>query len=197
MMQHSFRVRCLTGKHSSKPSGMSYRRTFIMILSLLGFFSCSRPPRPVNGNITGWAPIYSDDPALRKVVSDTPHPIIQAGKIYVKDHFIYQVEVDSGIHITDISDPADPRQIAFIKSAGSTELAIRGHYLYTNNLNDIVVVDIADPAHVQEVSRVAHGFGMGSGMFPPGHGYFECVDPSKGTVTGWEQKELNDPKCYR
>ncbi len=195
-MQRSLWAGCLTGKYLSKSSVMSYRYAFISGLFLLGFLSCNRP-QPVSGNITGWAPIYSNDPGLRKVVSDTPHPVIQAGNIYVKDHFIYQVEVDSGIHITDISDPGDPMQIAFIKAAGSTELAIQGHYLYTNNGNDIVVVDIADPHHVQEVSRIPHGFGMGSGMFPPGHGYFECVDPSKGTVTGWEQKELNNPRCYR
>lgn len=169
----------------------------LLLLFLIGITACNREPQPVKGDVMGWAPIYSQDPAIKKIASDTPHVTMNAGKIYAKDHFIYQNETGKGIHVIDITHPSSPKEISFIKSAGSTELAIRGHYLYTNNLNDIVVVDISDPLHVKEVSRIANGFAKESGLYPPAHGYFECVDPSKGTVVGWEQRLLHHPTCYR
>lgn len=171
---------------------------YALLCLFLGLIiSCDPSPQPVNGDVVGWAPVYSQDPDLQQIVSDTPHITLQAGKIYANGHYIYQNEVDKGIHVIDISHPAEPEEIAFIKSAGSTELAIRGNYLYTNNLNDIVVVDISNPLQVKEIARLKNAFSTKSGLYPPGHGYFECVDPSKGTVTGWEQKLLHHPSCYR
>ena len=35
-------------------------------------------------------------------------------------------------------------------------------------------------------------------IFPEGYsGFFECVDPTKGTVIGWSEKILLEPQCWR
>lgn len=176
---------------------MTHRYLYLLVVLFFGMYACDPAPQPVKGDVVGWAPIYTQDPDVQRIASDTPHVTLHAGKIYAKDHFIFQNEVDKGIHVINIANPAAPEEIAFIKSAGSTELAIRGNYLYTNNLNDIVVVDISNPMQVKEVARLKNAFSTGSDLYPPGHGYFECVDPSKGTVVGWEQKMLHQPTCYR
>src|SRR5690349_18091438 len=37
-----------------------------------------------------------------------------AGKLYIKDNFIYLNEIDRGIHIIDNSNPSSPKQVAFL-----------------------------------------------------------------------------------
>ena len=90
------------------------------------------------------------------------------------------------------------QKISFIKIPGATELAIKANYLYTNNVNDLVVIDLSNIASPQVVSRVADAFPQINQNYPSLSGVrFECPDPSKGIVIGWEQKLIDNPKCRR
>jgi hypothetical protein len=152
-------------------------------------------PEPVPEEIDGWAPVYNTTGDYTTVKSMAPQNIVNGGKIYVKGDTLYQVEAGKGIHVILIKQPANPQKVAFISVVGAQELAVKNSMLYTNNLNDLVVLDISQTDSVKLVDRISNVFNMVDSLRPPGTGYYECVDYKKGKVVGWEQKLLKYPKC--
>lgn len=65
-------------------------------------------------------------------------PVINSGKIYVKDDLIYLNELGEGFHIIDNSDPTQPNPVAFLKIPLATDLAIRNNILYVHHAVDLV-----------------------------------------------------------
>ena len=71
--------------------------------------------------------------------------------------------------------------------------------LYANNLNDLVTLDISDINDIRLVNRLENAFEQEviDGIFPSGFsGFFECADPEKGIVIGWEERLLTRPQCW-
>ena len=175
-----------------------YLRLLIASLLFTFLLSCKPYDEPVMrppASIEGYAPIYGNNNNAKTIKSVAPRNIEKGGKIYVKSDTLYQVETGKGIHVINIADPANPHKVKFININGAQEMAIKGQTLYANNLNDLVVVDITDYASVKEVGRLKNVFHLVNQYKPPGEGYFECIDASKGTVVGWEQKKLQSPRC--
>ena len=177
----------------------SYLSYIIPLALALLTYSCKPfdpdPPRTPPASVEGYAPIYGNLATATTVRSTTPQDIVKGGKIYVKSDTLYQVEVGKGIHVISLAQPDVPQKIAFIEVSGCQEMAIMDNILYTNNLNDLVVVNIQNIANVVEVDRITNTFHLVDADRPPGTGWFECVDPSRGDVVGWEMKTLNYPQC--
>ena len=157
----------------------------------------SEPIEEIPDEVDGWAPVYATGSNTAIIKSTDPQPIVKGGKIYVKDKTVYQIEAGKGIHVIDITDGNNPQKLKFIQVTGAQEMAIKDDNLYTNNINDLVVLDITDYNNVQVVDRVSGVFHLVSGSEPPGVGYYECVDYKKGEVVGWEQKTLYRPQCRK
>jgi hypothetical protein len=174
-----------------------YWRLGIPILLLMASCQTDNNAGPTPKHVDGWAPVYSTDKAAYTISATSPAPITNGGKIYVRGSELYQVETGKGIHVLDISQPSNPQKKKFISIMGAQEMAIKGGYLYANNLNDLVVIDIGNPEAVTEVGRMKNLFHMVDQSYPPEDGWFECIDATKGTVVGWEQRNLSKPKCRR
>lgn len=174
-------------------------RTSILPFALLLLAACKGKPAE-RGLVDGYVPVYASKTAATTITSTTAQPFINGGKIATLGNTLYQVEQDKGIHIINISNPALPTKIGFINIALCRELTLKGSYLYTNNLNDLVVLNISDPAHVTESSRIANAFPDLGVQFPsdaqPGD-YFECADANKGVVVRWEFTKVNNPQCRK
>lgn len=65
-------------------------------------------------------------------------PVLNSGKIYVKDDLIYLNEKGVGFHIIDNSDPEDPTPVAFLNIPLATDLAIRNNTIYVHHAVDLV-----------------------------------------------------------
>lgn len=148
-----------------------------------------------NQEVTGWKPVYLSAADMQKIDNQSPKPIVNAGKIYIKDYFLFQIETGEGIHVIDLSTPSDPKKITFIRVPGAQEISIIGNNLYTNNFNDLVILNINEIEEVKVVNRIAGTFNLLNSEIPPETGYFECIDNSKGIVTGWQKTLLKDPQC--
>lgn len=171
----------------------------LLLLPLLATSACTSvrtgpdPDYYSPDSVMGYAPIY-DSAGTGKTISATgPRSIVDAGKIYVKGTTLYQVENGSGIHVISIADVAHPQKQKFIQILGCAELAIKDNYLYANNINDLVVVDIADINNPKLKGRVENAFHITSA--PRGGGWYQCVDGSKGALIGWKMKTLYHPHC--
>lgn len=111
--------------------------------------------------------------------------IIQPGKLYFKDHFIFVNEYQKGIHVVDNTDPAYPQVIKFIEIPGNVDLAVAGNILYADSYIDLLAIDISDMNNIHEVSRIDSAFPY---LVPCiTDGIQGNVDVRNGVVTGWKK----------
>lgn len=104
-------------------------------------------------------PVLKSKAEVLAAINGNPSETVrQAGKIYVKDRFIYLNEVDKGIHIIDNSDPSGPSQVAFLNIPGNRDMGVRGNILYADMYTDLLAIDISNPRRVTVTTRVPNFF---------------------------------------
>jgi hypothetical protein len=149
----------------------------------------------------GNAPVYMGYSELRKAVKlEEDVPLVNPGKIYFKDNFIFIIEELKGIHVFDNSDPSAPVKKTFINVPGAVDMAISDNVLYTDSFIDLVAIDVQDVENIQEVGRVHDILPY---TVPPVDNDFPVsyVDKSKGVVLSWDLKTIrervyNNPPIY-
>lgn len=67
-------------------------------------------------------------------------PILETGKIYIKDGYLFINKPNKGFHIFDNSNPSAPVNLAFLKVLGSSDLSIKNDIIYINNATDLIAV---------------------------------------------------------
>ena len=174
---------------------------YLLVFSLFFVFGCDvvefQSTDPV-GTVNGVRPIYASFENWDEIYSTDPQPIENLGKIYYKDGFIYVNERNKGIHVLDNTNPSSPTPVRFIRVVGSEDIAIKGNILYSDNITDLVAIDISNLEQVIVTSRVKDLYQESKKYFPEGYsGYFECVDPEQGVIVGWEEAVLENPSCSR
>ncbi len=177
------------------------KHRFYLFVILFALSSCVSKPFQIEdvGKIDGIRPIYYTDDDWRDVYVIEPQPIINLRNVYYYEQYIFVAEYLKGIHIFDNSDPTHPVQIKFIRILGNGGMAVRDGFLYVDNYTDLVTLDIHDINNIHEVGRVEDYYDPESLFNYPEfyHGYFECVEPDKGVILGWEAAVLENPDCYR
>jgi hypothetical protein len=160
--------------------------------------ACKRQQTVDSGTQQAYAPVYAKLSDLSDIATLPPQSTTKAGKIYAYVNYIFQNDLNTGIHIIDNSTPGNPQKIAFLKIPFSTEIAIKGNYLYSNSVSDLLIFNIANPKQPQLVNRISNAFPIINQTYPPhSNVYFECPDSQKGTVVDWEIKQIINPACKR
>ena len=150
------------------------------------------------GLVQGYVPVYASRQTVNTIVAQPARSTVNPGKIYAFGQYLFQVEQNEGIHIINNADPSTARKVAFLKVPMATEIAIKNSFLYTNNLNDLVVFSLANITEPKLVNRITNAFPVIDQKYPPSSNtFFECTDSSKGIVVNWELKMINQPKCRR
>jgi hypothetical protein len=149
-----------------------------------------------------WVPVYTTSTAsIKTITAGPPRSTVNAGKIYTVGNIIYQVELDSGIHVINYANPSSPQKLGFIRSFLCKEVSVKNGLIYTNNFSDLVVIDASSITSVREVARTPDVFPDLALQYPskPNNStiYFECPDPKKGIVIGWQKKTIDNAKCWR
>jgi hypothetical protein len=162
-------------------------RLRIFLLAFLPFaaFSCKDQIEEI---YTLNEPVYMTYDELRsslKVAEE--QDIIQPGKIYFKDDYIFVNEYLKGIHVIDNSDPASPDIVKFIEIPGNVDLSVKGNILYADSYVDLVAIDISDLENIREVKRIINAFPY---IIPECvNGVIDQVDVNRGVVVGWHATE--------
>jgi len=126
---------------------------FIFIFSALlgiGFFNgCVKDNITRTYTYSYYLPVYKTTAEVRaNIKSNAPQNVVNPGKIVLLGNYIFLNETDKGIHVIDNSNPAAPRNVAFIDIPGNMDLALKGNTLYADLYTDLVTLDISDPLHV-------------------------------------------------
>jgi hypothetical protein len=168
--------------------------TSLSILSIFIFYACNKKDEIL---ITeGYAPIYTGQSDMFNIKSLSIEPLVNPGKIYEYGNYTFQIESGKGIHIINHSNLTSPHKIGFIAIQGCSDIAIRNNILLADNFNDLVTLDISNINNVVVTSRQKGIFPVTTLEIPPfANAYFECVDNTKGIVTGWSKKTLTNPLC--
>jgi LVIVD repeat len=179
-------------------------RLLVVLFSLISLSSCWSKIEPVaktnNPRVWGNKPIYGSFPQAKQITySNTALPVMIPGNIYVKGDLIYQVETGRGIHVIDNSVPAQAYRVGFLTVNGSSQISIKGDFLYTNSYDDLVVIDISNSNNVHEVKRLAGAFPEGRYQYfynqPIEAGYYECPG-NDSVVIGW-RKDSVTAYCFK
>src|SRR5215204_3269066 len=100
--------------------------------------------RPYDGNpvdppmysqkVWGSKPVYAAREGAKEIIyTAQKQPLRQAGNIYARGNYIFQVDVGRGIHVINNTVPEQADRIGFIKVNGCAQLSMKGAYLYTNS----------------------------------------------------------------
>jgi hypothetical protein len=136
-----------------------------------------------------YTPVFMQRSEMERAVKlETPAPIKNPGKIYIKDHYIFINEKYKGFHVIDNSNPSSPIQIGFIHVDGCLDIAIKGNTIYADNAIDLIAMSFpADLSSITVTGRVRNAFPEPSS--PEGYWYnqqFENFRPKNGIVVRWE-----------
>lgn len=166
--------------------------------------SCWDKVKTNTGNQTmrvwGSKPVYGVDSSAKKIqYLNVAQPVKVPGNIYTKDNYIYQLEVGKGIHVIDNSTPSQAKRIGFITINGSSQISIKGNFLYSNSFDDLVVLDISNLNNIMEVKRVRGAFPEGRVNYyyvrPVESGYYECPRYDS-LVVDWRKDSIWSG-CYK
>lgn len=177
----------------------------IYLLGILLLNSCIDDQALVDfptGPVEGYRPIYSESQNAQEIATEGVQPMRNVGKIILVGTTLLVNERSEGIHIIDNSNPAQPKQTGFIRISGNTELSKKGDYIYANNHEDLVTLQVSASGSVTVTDRKPNIFpelSAASGLIStiPTNSYFECIDSSKGIVIRWERTTINSPKCFK
>ena len=87
-----------------------------------------------------------------------PQQIINSGKIYVYEEFIFINDQGTGVHVIDNSVPASPKKISFLKIHGNVDVAVKDNMLFADSFTDLVVFDISNIRNIIQKNRLNNVF---------------------------------------
>ena len=137
---------------------------FMVMAFTLLFAACKKDTITNNKNTKTYTiitPVYkSKATVLASLNGIASQAIMHAGKIYIKDNFIYLNDLNKGIHVIDNSNPSQPVQIAFLSIPGNLDIAIKGNILYADMYSDLLALDISNP-HQARITHTLENFFTG------------------------------------
>ena len=168
-----------------------------LVASLMLSLSACRPEEPMRIR-SGYRPLYMSADQAFKVEVLPARQVGTLGKIYIQDSLLLVNELNKGIHVYNNSNPDDPRPLFFLSIPGNRDIAMTDHYLYADNLTDLVVLDLSDFSQIREISRVKDLYPSSMFLYPEfaTQAYFECADSRRGLVVEWLPTDsLINPRC--
>jgi hypothetical protein len=165
--------------------------TCCLFASAILFVACNRQS---NKKVQGYAPIYSADNNIQMLPAKA---YIMPGKIMTLGSLTFQIDYGSGVHVIESADMANAKKTGFISVPAITEMHMQNGVLFVDNGRDLVSIRLGNALeNFQVLDRITNFFPDKGMSLPSGSGvYFECVDSTKGVITGWEKKELINPSC--
>jgi hypothetical protein len=123
------------------------QHSFLFLILAALVISCTKDN--LEERFTLFRPVYVTKESVKtNIRSSDPELLENPGKLVVKDNYLYLNDVDKGIHIIDISNPSQIKNVAFIHIPGCIDLAVKGDYLYADCYTDMVTIDIRNPLQV-------------------------------------------------
>ncbi|MEO1438243.1 MAG: hypothetical protein AAFV80_22060 [Bacteroidota bacterium] len=135
---------------------MSFRKPifFVVLLAFAGLFQSCQDSCTREQTFSSFTPVWmSLDEIRQDIVFDGPRDLVNPGKLYYYQNYLFINERGEGIHIFDNSNPAFPSPVSFIAIPGNEDIAIKENILFANNYIDLITIDITSPESPSFVKR--------------------------------------------
>lgn len=160
--------------------------SFIMLFGILVMSSCAKDDCERTVTYTNMTPMYMSYEDFRSSVAlESARDLVNPGKIYLYGKYLFINEVREGIHVIDMSDPANPQNITFIKILGNVDIAIKNNILLADSFMDMVALDISDMNNIKEVHRIEKAYGNNWELGI-------VFDDNEGVVVDWIAEEVTE-----
>ena len=122
------------------------------------------------------------------VIVEAPKPILDVGKIYAYQDYIFINEKYKGVHVINNSNPLSPQMLAFINIPGNEDISIKNDYLFADSAVDLVVFDISNLNAIEEVERLEDVFDAYDYQIPNDVEYvnYDGFDAETEIIIGWD-----------
>lgn len=128
-----------------------------------------------------------------------PQNIVESGKIYAHQQYVFVNDVDKGVHVIDNRNPSQPTIVNFLKIPLNRDVSVKGNYLYADSGRDLVVFDISQVTNIQMIGHVEDVIeNYQSVNYPENADYFDWTgyDNYDDIIVGWdirvERREVLD-----
>jgi hypothetical protein len=109
-----------------------------VVLIALAMASCDLNSIDTN-EYTEYEPVfYVREDMNASVVFHAPKPIMETGKIYIYQDYLFVNVPGKGIHIINNEDPTNPIPEGYLQIPGNFDLAIKDGYLFADNATDLI-----------------------------------------------------------
>jgi len=162
-----------------------------LVLTILWGASCSDTVRDTV-TYTANVPVYlSKDEFKAATKVETTRPLTNPGKICLYGNYLFINEIGEGVHVIDNSNPALPRNVAFIEIIGNIDIAAKDGILYADNLVDLLLFDISNPQNPNLKTRVEDAF---KGVLPATNNDYPVskIDLDDKVIVGWKQEVITE-----
>ena len=180
---------------------MKFNYFFLCIVGCF-FLSCSDDKDYEYVNVA--TPITVTSAELRSSIEvQSPKSIVQSGKIYAYNQYIFINDVDKGVHVIDNRNPLQPTIVNFLKIPLNRDVSIKDNYLYADSGRDLVVFDISQINSIEFVGHVENVLeNYQTVEYPENIGYYNWVDYNyqEDIIIGWditvERREIEEDIYY-
>jgi hypothetical protein len=167
---------------------------------IVNFTACFKDKCKSEITYVQYLPIFKTTREIRDVgvKFEAVRPLKNTGKIYFYENLVFINELHEGLHIYDNTQPANPKNLGFLKIEGNLDLSIKDGILYADNYMDLLTIDIRNYTQPRILTRNQDAF---INMFPRNQqmgfvvGYrrdtvlqkMDCTDPNYETLfrNGW------------
>lgn len=99
--------------------------------------------------------LASSTPLAKFVLPDVVDLEVDCDPLQGHARFLYASEGGRGIHVIDVSEPTQPRRVAFVESISPRGLALAGDYLYcADGIGGLRIFDVSQPEKIRRVGLV-------------------------------------------
>lgn len=134
-----------------------------------------------------YTPVYMSPSEFVSAVEVQPsRTMVNPGKIYLKDQFLFVNEIAQGVHIFDNQNPESPVPLAFLRVPGNYEIAFNCDMLYLDSSKDLLVFDMTDPAQPRLSYRLPNALPHITAY----RGYI--ADANQGVVVEWVKEVVTE-----
>lgn len=139
------------------------KKTFFFLILLataaITFNACELDTCETKKTYVKWTPIYKKLDEIRLDVKATaPIELQKPGKLYFYNNYVFINEINEGVHVIDNREPANPKNVAFIKIPGNIDIAVKDNTLYADNYIDLISIDIKNPEKPVLIGRSENVF---------------------------------------
>jgi hypothetical protein len=137
-----------------------------------------------------YVPVLMNRDDLKKSVFYKPaQELVNPGRIYYKDNYLFISDRYKGIHVIDNTDPVHPANVGFINIPGCLDIAIKDNILYSDNSIDMVAIDLTGFPDFKVTERLE---GVFPEPLPPNSGSIPTTflpqnRPKNTVIIGWEK----------